>query len=214
MAKDVFNRGMIAILQGEVIEVTPVSVILDVGGVGYEVHVPVSTAEKIPAIGKRVKLFIHDVYREDDQSLYGFATRAERDFFRLLVEKVSGIGPRIALALLSKLSITMIASAIAAGDVGLLSKTPGIGKKTAERLVVELRDKMGAFTSVISATSAAPATQGRPAAGTSAVIDAVNALVALGYNLDVADKSVQKALGKLGADASTEALLKTALSAG
>lgn len=206
-------RGMISILQGEVIEATPVSVILDVGGVGYEIHVPVSTAEKVPSAGKRVKLFIHDVYREDDQALYGFITREERDFFRLLVEKVSGIGPRIALALLSKLSLTMLSSAIAAGDVGLLSKTPGIGKKTAERLVIELRDKMGGFTSVIPAVGNA-SSGGKTAASQSAVIDAVNALVALGYSLDVADKSVQKAVGKLGADASTEALLKTALSAG
>ena len=209
---------MIAILQGVVIEATPVSVILDVGGVGYEVHVPVSTAEKIPAPGKSAKLFIQDVYREDDQALYGFATREERDFFHLLIEKVSGIGPRIALALLSKLSLAMISGAIAAGDVGLLAKTPGIGKKTAERLVIELRDKMGAFVAVVPSKARAVAVGDTApkdaAAGPGAVIDAVNALVALGYNLDVADKAVQRAVAKLGAGAPTESLLKTALSAG
>jgi Holliday junction DNA helicase RuvA len=206
---------MISILQGEVIEATPVSVILDVSGVGYEIHVPVSTAEKIPSAGKRVKLYIHDVYREDDQALYGFITKEERDFFRMLIEKVSGIGPRIALALLSKLSMTMLASAITAGDVGLLSKTPGIGKKTAERLVVELRDKLGAFTSIVPPSAGAKAAKGEAApSGPGAVIDAVNALVALGYSLDVADKSVQKAVAKLGREAPTESLLKAALSVG
>ena len=216
--KLVFNQGMIAIVQGEVIEATPIAVILDIGGVGYEIHVPVSTAEKIPAPGKRVRLYIQDIYREDDQALYGFITREERDFFRLLIEKVSGIGPRIALALLSKLSLTMIASAIAAGDVGLLAKTPGIGRKTAERLVVELRDKMGAFTTVMppSGHAKGAVTAGGEASptGPGAVIDAVNALVSLGYSLDVADKSVQKAVAKLGSSAQTEALLKAALSAG
>lgn len=206
---------MISILHGEVIEATPVSVILDVSGVGYEIHVPVSTAEKIPSAGKRVRLYIHDVYREDDQSLYGFSTKEERDFFRMLIEKVSGIGPRIALALLSKLSMTMLASAITAGDVGLLSKTPGIGKKTAERLVVELRDKLGAFTSIVphpAGAKVSASSDGALPGGPGSVMDAVNALVALGYNLDVADKSVQKAVAKLGRDASTEALLKAALS--
>ena len=204
---------MISILQGEVIEATPLAVVVDAGGVGYEVHVPVSTAEKIPPVGRRVKLFIFDVYREDDQTLYGFASREERDFFRLLVEKVSGIGPRTALALLSKLSIAMIASAVAAGDVALLAKTPGIGKKTAERIVMELRDKLAPVTGVAGAPSAGAAAAVR-AAAPNPVVDAVSALVALGYPLDAADKAVQKAVAKLGRDAATEALLKSALSAG
>jgi holliday junction DNA helicase RuvA len=203
---------MISVLQGEVIEATPLCVVVDVGGVGYEVHVPVSTAECIPPVGKRVKLFIHDVYREDDQALYGFISREERDFFRLLVEKVSGIGPRIALALLSKLSLTMISSAIAAGDVALLSRTPGIGKKTAERLVIELRDKV-LPSGLAAAHNAATVGAGSAAVEANSFIDAVNALVALGYSLDVADKAVRKAVAKVGADAATEALLKAALSA-
>jgi holliday junction DNA helicase RuvA len=203
---------MISILQGEVLEATPLSVVIDVGGVGYEVRVPVSTAERIPGVGKRAKLFIHDVYREDDQALYGFISREERDFFRLIVEKVSGIGPKIALALLSKLSLQMISSAIAAGDVAMLSKTPGIGKKTAERLVVELRDKVlpsgGAASSVVTGGISAAAH-----GGANPFIDTVNALVALGYGVDVADKAARKAVAKLGEGASTEALLKAALSA-
>ena len=205
---------MIAILQGEVIEATPLSVIVDVNGVGYEVHVPVSTAERIPGVGKRVKLFIHDVYREDDQALYGFITREERDFFRLLIEKVSGIGPRIALALLSKLSLTMLSSAIAAGDVALLSRTPGIGKKTAERLVIELRDKVLPTGALASSGASAGGSAASRTDVVNPIVDAVNALVALGYNLDTADKAVQKAVNKVGAEAGTEALLRAALAAG
>jgi holliday junction DNA helicase RuvA len=197
-------------LQGEVLEATPLSVVIDVGGVGYEVRVPVSTAERIPGVGKRVKLFIHDVYREDDQALYGFATREERDFFRMIVEKVSGIGPKIALALLSKLSLKMISSAIAAGDVAMLSRTPGIGKKTAERLVVELRDKV--LPSGAAGESVPSGSAGAAAAGANTFVDTVNALVALGYGVDVADKAARKAVTKLGAEASTEALLRAALS--
>jgi Holliday junction DNA helicase RuvA len=199
---------MISILSGEVLEATPLTVVVNASGVGYEVHVPVSTAEKVPPVGGRVKLYIHDVYREDDQSLYGFATREERDFFRLLIEKVSGIGPRTAIALLSKLSAASIASAVAAGDTALLSKTPGIGKKTAERIVIELRDKLAPGMAHASPVSGAQALPANP------VTDAITALVALGYNLDTADKAVRKAVGKLGSEAPTEALLKAALSAG
>jgi holliday junction DNA helicase RuvA len=202
---------MISILQGEVMEATPLSVVVDVGGVGYEVHVPVSTSERIPHVGGKVKLYIHDVYREDDQALYGFATREERDFFRLLVEKVSGIGPRTAIALLSKLSLPMLSTAIAAGDVAMLSRTPGIGKKTAERLVVELRDKVLPGVGAKAATGAMPSSAPAASGAVNPVVDAVNALVALGYNVDAADKSVQRAVAKIGSDASTEALLRAAL---
>jgi|GEM_PF-5959 len=211
------DGGVIAVLQGEVIEATPLSVVIDVSGVGYEVHVPVSTAERVPPTGGRVKLFIHDVYREDGQDLYGFIRREERDFFRMLVEKVSGIGPRTAIALLSKLSMPMLSGAIAAGDVNTLARTPGIGKKTAERLVVELRDKMQAFSGSFGAPVASLAGGSSLASlsgeFTSPVCDAVNALVALGYKADAADKAVQKALKNLGPEATTELLLRAALSA-
>ncbi|MFA5257634.1 MAG: Holliday junction branch migration protein RuvA [Opitutales bacterium] len=208
------NVGVIAVLQGEVLEASPLGVVIDVGGVGYEVHVPVSTAERVPPVGGRVRLFIHDVYREDGQDLYGFIRREERDFFRMIVEKVSGIGPRTAIALLSKLSLTMLSSAIAAGDVNTLARTPGIGKKTAERLVVELRDKMQAFSG-FAVHGAVSVPGGVSYAGAaSPVCDAVNALVILGYRPDAADKAVQKALAKLGPEASTDALLRAALAAG
>ncbi len=211
---------VISVLQGEVLEATPLSLVIDVGGVGYEVHVPVTTAEKVPPTGGRVRLFIHDVYREDGQDLYGFARREERDFFRMIVEKVSGIGPRTAIALLSKMSLPLLCSALAAGDVNALSRTPGIGKKTAERLVVELRDKVQAFAAPLATMPASaggagamlPVASEEPLRVGGAVLDAVSALVTLGYKQDAADKAVQKAVQKLGPDAGTEAILRAALS--
>ena len=95
---------MIARIKGIILESTPLMVVLEAAGVGYEVHIPVTTAEKIPAIGKECSLFIHSVYREDSATLYGFATREDRDFYRLLVEKVSGIGPKIGISMLSRMS--------------------------------------------------------------------------------------------------------------
>ncbi|MBN1404200.1 MAG: Holliday junction branch migration protein RuvA [Opitutales bacterium] len=209
---------MIAVLQGEVLEATPLSVVIDAAGVGYEVHVPVSTAEKVPPTGGHVKLFIHDIYREDGQDLYGFIRREERDFFRMIVEKVSGIGPRTALALLSKMSLPLLCGAIAAADVTALARTPGIGKKTAERLVIELRDKVQAFSSTLLGAASAATTSGANAQAFAASTleaspqrDAVAALVTLGYKQDAADRAVQKAAQKLGAEAGTEELLRAAL---
>lgn len=206
---------MIVHLEGVLLEATPLSAVLDVQGVGYEVHVPVTTAERLPGVGQRAKLHTLAVYREDSQALYGFATREDRDFFRLLTEKVSGIGPKIALSIMSKLSVPMLRSAIATSDVALLSKCPGIGKKTAERLCIELRDHVGAFLSTTEPTlpsGGAGSAAAVPTNGTgSRIQDAVMALVALGYKADVADKAVRKADQTLGPDATTETLIKAAL---
>jgi Holliday junction DNA helicase RuvA len=203
---------MISTLYGEVIEATPICAIIDVGGIGYEVRIPVTTAERLPGPGGKAKLFTHVVYREDEQAMYGFINREERDFFRMLIEKVSGVGPRIALAILSKMSLPMLSSAIAAGDVALLSRTPGVGRKTAERLIVELRDKMAAFSTISgSGVPASGAVVGTAVAGAGAFCDAVNALVALGYKPETSDKAVQKARLKLGEAASVEALVRAAL---
>ncbi|HLP26509.1 MAG TPA: Holliday junction branch migration protein RuvA, partial [Acidobacteriota bacterium] len=167
-----------------------------------------TTAERLPQPGQQARLHTLVVYREDSQTMYGFAAEAERDFFRLLVEKVSGIGPKTALSIFSKLSLPVLQSAIAAGDVALLAKCPGIGKKTAERLVIELRDKLGATAAVI-----APATGGGETTvpADNKVRDAVMALVALGYKAADADKSVRQAWVALGPSATTEALIKKAL---
>lgn len=202
---------MIVQLQGTLLEATPLSAVLDVQGVGYEVHIPVTTAERLPPPGGTVRLFTQAVYREDHQALYGFAERGEREFFRLVTEKVSGIGPKIALSILSKLSLPTLQSAIASGDVGLLAKCPGIGKKTAERIVVELRDKVGlppaggASPGVVSGGGPTPSPAPSPRE------EAVLAMMALGYKPDVADRAVRKALEKVGPEATTEALIKAAL---
>ena len=199
---------MIAQLKGTVLESSPLLVVLEAGGVGYEVHIPVTTAEKVPAIGAECSLFIHSVYREDSATLYGFAGRDDRDFFRLLVEKVSGIGPKIGISILSRMSTDLLRSAIASSDVGLLSKCPGIGKKTAERLVIELKDKVG-LASTGSVTSLG---ETDVSGGASTFQDAVASLMTLGYKPADADKLVRKAVSKLSPDASVEALIKTALS--
>lgn len=200
---------MITRITGTLAAATPLAAIIETGGLAYEVNIPVTTAERLPALGQQARLHTLVVYREDAQTMYGFATEEERDFFRLLVEKVTGIGPKTALSVMSKLSLPVLHGAIAAGDVALLAKCPGIGRKTAERLVVELRDKL--------AVSAAPAPAGGAtksdvsAAGENKIRDAVLALVALGYKAADADKSVRQALVALGPAATTEALIKKAL---
>ncbi|MDQ8195000.1 Holliday junction branch migration protein RuvA [Coraliomargarita sp. SDUM461004] len=198
---------MIARLKGTLLESTPLLVVLEAGGVGYEVHIPITTAEKLPNIGGECSLFIHCVYREDSATLYGFATREDRDFYRLLIEKVSGIGPKIGISMLSRMSTDLLRSAIASSDVALLSKCPGIGKKTAERLVIELKDKVRLVASATSAARDAPIATTEP----SAFQDAVGSLMTLGYKAADADKLVRKAVSKLDSNATTEALLKEAL---
>ena len=199
---------MISRLKGTVLESSPLLVVLDVAGVGYEVHIPVTTAEKLPPAGQSCQLFTQAVYREDSATLYGFATRDDRDFFRLLVEKVSGIGPKIAISMLSRMSPELLRSAIASADVALLAKCPGIGKKTAERLVIELKDKVGLPAGGGGAVAADAPSGGEP----SHFQDAVSSLMILGYKPADADKLNRKAAHKLGADAATEARIKTALS--
>jgi Holliday junction DNA helicase RuvA len=199
---------LIARIKGIVLETTPLLVVIEAGGVGYDIQIPITTAEKVPGIGKECSLFIHAVYREDSASLYGFATREDRDFFRLLVEKVSGIGPKIGIAILSRMSVELLRGAIASADIGLLSKCPGIGKKTAERLVIELKDKVA----LSAANTTADATGSTSSASPSAYQDAVSSLIILGYKPADADKFVRKASSQLPANTSVEALVKQALS--
>ena len=200
---------MITRLKGIVFEATPLLVVIETGGIGYEVHIPVTTAEKVPAAGQECQLFTHAIYREDSATLYGFANCEDRNFFRLLVEKVAGIGPKIAIGILSRIPVELLRNAIADSDVALLSKCPGIGKKTAERLVIELKDKVfsesrnrlpNKETDVVGLT---PQNEYQ---------DAVASLVTLGYKPADADKLVYKASTRLPADASVERLIRTALS--
>src|SRR5687768_18558994 len=199
---------MITSIQGMLTSATPLRAIVELNGFGYEVNVPVTTAEKLPAPGASVKLHTHVIYREDAQTLYGFASAPERDFFRLMIENVTGVGPTMALTIMSRLSLSSLEGAIRMGDITTLAKCPGIGKKTAERLIVELKAKVGGgdFTS--------PAATGADAAASGASIhrDAVSALIALGYKATDADQAVRRATLTLGTDASTESLIKKALS--
>jgi Holliday junction DNA helicase RuvA len=202
---------MITSISGILVSATPLHAIIETGGFGYEVHIPVTTAERLPSPGQPAKLHTLAVYREDSQTLYGFTTEEERDFFRMLVEKVTGVGPKMALSVLSKLSLSTLKSAIIAGDVGLLAKCPGIGRKTAERLVMELRDKLNpADLGSVSPTSTDAKTNA-PTQVENKIRDAVMALVALGYKAADADKSVRQAWVAMGPSATTEALIKKAL---
>jgi len=199
---------MITSIQGTLTAATPLHAIVELNGLGYEVNIPVTTAERLPAPGATVKLHTHVVYREDAQTLYGFATAEERDFFRLMIEHVTGVGPKVALTIMSKLSLPLLQNAIRSGDVGTLAKCPGIGKKTAERLVVELRAKVGATGTAVLAGDGADS---EVAASGSAHRDAVAALVALGYKTADADQAVRRASLALGGKTTTEALIKRAL---
>jgi Holliday junction DNA helicase RuvA len=194
---------VITSIEGTLTEAGPVRAVVEVGGFGYEVNVPVTTAERLPAAGSKVKLHTLVVYREDAQTLYGFAAAADRDFFRLMIEQVSGVGPKMALSILSKLSLPLLVGAIRAGDIATLAKCPGIGKKTAERLVVELKGRLGA--------GAAPELPAAGPAASTPAADAVAALVALGYKVGDADAAVRRAALALGGGATTEALIKRAL---
>jgi Holliday junction DNA helicase RuvA len=193
---------MITSIQGTLVEATPLVAVVEVNGLGYEVNVPVTTAERLPARGGTVKLHTWVVYREDAQTLYGF--------FRLLVEKVTGVGPKVALSIMSRLSLPMLQSAIAGGDVATLAKCPGIGRKTAERLIIELK---GRFAPAAAATAMAGSPPGASPGQEIAhhQRDAVMSLIALGYKAADADKSVRQAWIALGPEATTEQLIKKAL---
>lgn len=202
---------MIAYLDGVLAEASVLRAVVDVGGVGYEVVIPATTAERLPAAGQRVRLHTAAVYREDSQTLYGFATVEERDFFRLIIDKVQNVGPRIALGVMSALSLESLQGAIASGDVGLLSKSKGVGRKTAERLVMDLRDAVGGFSQPAPAAAATSGGAKPQAPVGSKFQDAVKALIGLGLKPADADQQIRNAVAALGPDATAEALIKRAL---
>ena len=175
---------MIGRITGLLLEKHPPLVLVDVQGVGYEIDVPMSTFYQLPAIGAQVALHTHLVVREDIHLLFGFGTEAERQAFRQLV-KISGVGARTALAVLSGLSVADLQQAVATQDSGRLIKTPGIGKKTAERLLLELRDKLD---SGLAGTTGAAGVALSSRSGS----DILNALLSLGYNDREADWAVKQ----------------------
>ena len=197
---------MIAYLNGILAEKDITRVVVECGGVGYEVFIPLSTFDRLPAAGEGVKIFTYHCVREDAQLLYGFATEREREMFEL-VTTVSGVGPKIALAVLSGLTIGDLQLAIAEGNAKRLASVKGIGKKTAERIVIDLKDKVNPIEAVANATAASA-----DDAKAGMVRDALLALTALGFNEDTARKQVQKVLADDPAVSDTETIIRRALS--
>ena len=193
---------MIVRLSGVVVDALPNQLVVDVNGVGYQVNIPVSTYDKLaPQNGDKVVVHTHLHVRETAHTLYGFATLEEKDVFLLLIDRVSGIGPAIAMSVLSGMPVSGFKSAVANGEVAILSKVKGLGKKTAERIVLELRDKVG----VADAWKAASQGEVSTAAG-----DAELALISLGYKQVESRKAIKAAQG-VDAAADTETLIKAAL---
>jgi Holliday junction DNA helicase RuvA len=200
---------MITFLNGKLVEALPTRVVVEVNGVGYEALIPLSSFDKLPPPGQPVHLLIHFVVREDAHVLYGFMTAAERELFRLLINTVSGIGPKIALNILSGVNAAAFRGAVAGGDVKSLSQISGVGKKTAERIVVELRDKIG-LAGALEAAGAARALS----AEDQKLNDATLALMALGFRQAEAQESVRAAQALLGGPATVEELVRACLKKG
>jgi Holliday junction DNA helicase RuvA len=200
---------MISFLRGKLLDTLPTQVTVEVQGIGYEVLIPLSSYDKLPPPGQEVRLLTHLAVREDAHTLYGFMTSAERDLFRLLINTVSGIGPKIALNVLSGISVTAFRGAVANSDFKALSQISGVGKKTAERIVVELKDKIGA-AGAWEASSA----QRSLSAEDQKLNDAVLALMALGFKQVEAHDAVRKAQAGLGLQATIEDLVRTCLRKG
>jgi len=195
---------MITFLEGTLEEALPTQIVMAVQGVGYQVLIPLSSFDRLPAPGARLKILTHLQVREDAHILYGFMTTEERDLFRLLVEHVSGIGPKLALAVLSGMSVLSFKAAVVNGAVTEISRVKGVGKKTAERIVLELKDKVG----VAAAWEAASAHQ---AEGTAEINDAVLALISLGYKQVDAHKAIKQAVETDPGKKTTEELVRRAL---
>jgi Holliday junction DNA helicase RuvA len=197
---------MITFLDGTLVLSLPTQAVVDVRGVGYEISIPLSSYDKLPAVGQPVRILTHLHVREDAHILYGFMTAPERDLFRLLVNNVSGIGPKLALAVLSGMSVASFKSAVVNADTASLAKISGLGKKTAERIVLELKDKLG----VVAAWEVASAAHA-PSAEQTRANEAVLALISLGYKQVDAHKTVREAQAREPTALTVEDLVKSAL---
>src|SRR3984893_18117676 len=176
---------MISFLDGELVEALPTQVVISVHGVGYLVQIPLSSFDHLPAVGAHVKLLTHFVVREDAHLLFGFASSAERDLFRLLLQHVTGVGPKIALAVLSGMTVSQFKAAVVRGDVAALAKVSGVGKKTAERIVLELKDRVGVAAAWEVAVTAREDQQVK-------INDALLALISLGFKQVEAQKALHE----------------------
>lgn len=196
---------MISYLNGNLVRSLPTMIEMEVNGVGYSVLIPLSTYDKLPAPPAPLKLLTHFHVREDAQILYGFATEEERSLFQLLINHVSGVGPKIALSVLSGISVTQFRAAVVNNDLQTLSRIKGLGKKTAEKMIVELRDKVGvsaAWEQASQDLALSPQAQ--------MVNDAVLALIALGYKQIEAHRAIKQVQEKQP-EASVEDLVREAL---
>ena len=194
---------MISYIRGVLAEKEPTRAVIEAGGVGYELLVPLSTYEKLPRTGQEAKLLTYHCVREDDETLFGFATEDEKAMFAKLTS-VSGVGPKIAIAILSGSSIAELSMSIAGGDAKRISAIKGVGKKTAEKICVELRDKVSEFAFI--------GHDGEGAVATQIAKDAVAALRALGFNEETSAKMVADVLAKNAEIDSVEQIIKMSLS--
>lgn len=193
---------MITSIKGALTEISPTDITIDVDGVGYEILIPLSSFDRLPKVGSDCKILTYLHVRENILQLYGFMTHQERDLFKLLIT-VSGIGPKTALTILSGINIENLKNGIATGDTELLGEIPGIGKKTAQRIVVELKDKIGGFSIKIPKSI--------PKEEELIINDAVRALINLGYKQLPAQAAIEKALAETRDKINLEELLKKAL---
>lgn len=200
---------MIGRLRGTLAEKQPPHLILDVNGLGYELEVPMTTLYRLPSVGEPLTLHTHLVVREDAQLLYGFVGKRERDFFRELI-RLNGVGPKLALALMSSLEVDELVRCVQSQDTSALTKVPGVGKKTAERLLVELKDRFKAWETVPAMFALVPnqSDGAGPAPVNTAENDAVSALISLGYKPQEASKAIS-AIKEKGL--SSEDLIRRAL---
>jgi len=196
---------MITFLEGSIVSKAPTRVVMDLGGVGYEVFIPLSSFDRLPGKGEVCRLLIYDHIREDAHHLYGFATEAERQLFGMLLS-VSGIGPKLALSALSGITVRELKTAVVEGDVNRLSSVSGIGKKTAERIVVELRHRLG-----VGESMEALAGERDAAEADTRTRDAILALVSLGYKQGEAQKVVRASMSKQKGDVTVEEIVRAAL---
>jgi len=180
---------MISFLEGTLSEAWPTRAVINCQGIGYELLIPVTTFDHLPKIGEKIRLLTHLVVREDAHTLYGFFSSGERDLFRLLLHHVSGVGPKTALSILAGSTPQTVRDAVATGDTSTLAKLKGLGKKTAERIVLELRDKLPALDSLAGGTPSERGSAHPPMSGNSQ--DALLALLALGYKSSEAQKALQ-----------------------
>lgn len=186
-------------IEGDIVHRSPTRIVIKTGGIGYEIEIPVSTYEKLPSRGN-IEVITHFHVREDQMRLFGFATVEERSLFRLLLS-VSGVGPSLALTILSGSAVSSFVQAVRDEDVGFLSSLKGIGKKKAQRIVLELKDAVSAFVSVPTDLERTP----------DVMSDAVEALVSLGYKKNQAETAVRSASSRLSEEAGVEDIIRTAL---